>query len=163
MCFLAMPRLRSLEIAWLYDPTPQLPWQQLQELSFTAITTAQACLDVLIAASTLQKCQLGLLLTQMENIQALPSIALPLLRCMSITLYNRVNLSHFLSAIALPAIEELSIAEANHHTSEGHPPEFIGIADAIVSMISHGSLLKLTLDLPSPTWYATPANTISIL
>ncbi|KZP04238.1 hypothetical protein FIBSPDRAFT_1054816 [Athelia psychrophila] len=163
MCFLAMPRLRSLEIAWLYDPTPQLPWQQLQELSFTAITTAQACLDVLIAASTLQKCQLGLLLTQMENIQALPSIALPLLRCMSITLYNRVNLSHFLSAISLPAIEELSIAEANHHTSEGHPPEFIGIADAIVSMISHGSLLKLTLDLPSPTWYATPANTISIL
>ncbi|KZP22108.1 hypothetical protein FIBSPDRAFT_1043811 [Athelia psychrophila] len=164
ICFPTMPRLRSLQFAWLFVPTPQLPWQQLQELSFETSLTAQACLDVLKAASSLQKCQLGLMLTEVPNIHTLPSITLPLLRCMSISVYDRANLSHFLSAISLPAIEELYIATPTDHLcSDDPPPALVGIADAIVSMISHGSLLKLTLDLPSPTWYATPANTISIL
>ncbi|KZP22107.1 hypothetical protein FIBSPDRAFT_953196 [Athelia psychrophila] len=161
--FATAPRLRSLKLLHLFD-LPQLPWRHLRELFMNGEISAHSCLDVLKTTFSLQKCDFFIMFTDRQSTHAPSSITLPMLQSLSVgfTRGAEGDLPYFLSAMCLPSIQELSIS-ANDPAAPFTTPEFPSlVADALVSVIAHGSLLKLALGLPSPA-QITPASTISIL
>ncbi|KZP02993.1 hypothetical protein FIBSPDRAFT_528017 [Athelia psychrophila] len=164
--FATAPKLRSLSFDNLYGTQLQLPWQQLHDLSVDGEISAQSCLDILKTAPSLQECEFWIRFTETGITQAPSSITLPMLRSMTIWFSgNPQDLPYFFSTFHLPTIQELAIYAANIRRNMAIPTQLIFpsvVADAIVAMISHGSLLKLGLSLQSTT-QITPASAVSIL
>ncbi|KZP14031.1 hypothetical protein FIBSPDRAFT_935949 [Athelia psychrophila] len=137
--FATAPRLRSLRLFNLQGLIPQLPWKQLQDLIIDSGISAQDCLDIMKLTSNLLKCEV-LISRYSTEITHLPrSVTLPLLRSMSLLIMTDWDPANFLSTMRWPAIEDLHISCDLSATT---------VIDALLSVISDGTLVKLALRSP---------------
>lgn len=148
--FATAPRLCSLRLFSLYGAIPQFPWKQLQFLKIKGIISAKDGLELMMLTSNLQKCNITIDQSSTFNLR---SITLPLLRSMSLRITGdaRGDSTDFLSAMHFPVIEDLHIDCDLSLTT---------VIDALLSAISEGTLVKLTL---ISSGMITAANMVAIL
>ncbi|KZP22121.1 hypothetical protein FIBSPDRAFT_890694 [Athelia psychrophila] len=148
-------KLNSLKIYGLDldDPIPQLPWKQLETLEIYGNLSTRACLDMLKLTPNLLDCRiLGRFLpgTTTHSI-----VTLPVLQLMALVLDQHSYATQFLSAMCLPALQDLYLYSLPGLTDM--------VAGALISLVSGGHLVGLTLGLEAPATETTRANVIAIL